>query len=578
MSDLYSKASLVMNPQLVDTGKVYSIKPEDRKGDFTFTRSSAATRVNADGLVEKETQNLLLQSNQFDTTWDDSSVITLTSGQTGYDGSSDAWKLAKGAASSFLYQSITTSGVNTFSLYAKADTTNWIMLQVSAIASVRTFFDLSNGVLGSSLSNVINAKIESIGNGWYRCSFTYNGNAGAVRVFPADGNNDTSGTSGSIYIQDAQLEQGLVARDYIETTTTAVEGGITDNVPRLDYTDSSCPALLLEPQRTNLIESSEFFDDGGYGFTNLNREAYSTISPEGVQNAYKLIPNTTNGVHLMTNTTSNNAVYSVFAKQGGYKRFRFNSGSSGDGFASYDLNLGQVVGSGGTYYIDSGIVDYGNGWYRCYLVLGATAGLTTTMAIEDNSGSVAFIGDGTSGIYVYGMQAEAGSYATSYIPTYGSSVTRVGETCGNAGNASTFNSTEGVLYAEIEALDNTGGLRLMQLSDGSNNNRVSLYYDGNSQAIYSNVVINNSANPLIHSITITDYIKVAVTWRENYFSLWVNGTEVSSDTNGSTFPANTLNVFNLSLNGIYPFLGNVKQIITFNTTLNNQELATLTTT
>ena len=51
-------------------------------------------------------------------------------------------------------------------------------------------------------------------------------------------------------IQDAQLEQGLVARDYIETTTTAVEGGITDNVPRLDYTDSSCPALLLEPQRT----------------------------------------------------------------------------------------------------------------------------------------------------------------------------------------------------------------------------------------------------------------------------------------------------------------------------------------
>ena len=58
---------------------------------------------------------------------------------------------------------------------------------------------------------------------------------------------------GSIYIQDAQLEQGLVARDYIETTTTAVEGGITDNVPRLDYTDSSCPALLLEPQRTNLI-------------------------------------------------------------------------------------------------------------------------------------------------------------------------------------------------------------------------------------------------------------------------------------------------------------------------------------
>ena len=67
-----------------------------------------------------------------------------------------------------------------------------------------------------------------------------------------------SSTAGNIYIQDAQLEQGLVARDYIETTTTAVEGGITDNVPRLDYTDSSCPSLLLEPQRTNLIPQSEY--------------------------------------------------------------------------------------------------------------------------------------------------------------------------------------------------------------------------------------------------------------------------------------------------------------------------------
>ena len=62
-------------------------------------------------------------------------------------------------------------------------------------------------------------------------------------------------TAGNIYIQDAQLEYGLVARDYIETTTAAVEGGITDNVPRLDYTDSSCPALLLEPQRTNAFTS-----------------------------------------------------------------------------------------------------------------------------------------------------------------------------------------------------------------------------------------------------------------------------------------------------------------------------------
>ena len=82
MSDLYNKASLVMTPQLVDTGKVYSIKPENRRGDFDFTRASAATRVGADGNIEKETSNLLLQSNSFDTTWTKDSGITLTSGAT----------------------------------------------------------------------------------------------------------------------------------------------------------------------------------------------------------------------------------------------------------------------------------------------------------------------------------------------------------------------------------------------------------------------------------------------------------------------------------------------------------------
>ena len=85
-----------MNPQLVYTGKVYSIKPEDRKGDFTFTRSSAATRVNADGNIEKETQNLLLQSNNFGNGgyWNDVAV-SVTSNQAGYDGTNDAFLITK---------------------------------------------------------------------------------------------------------------------------------------------------------------------------------------------------------------------------------------------------------------------------------------------------------------------------------------------------------------------------------------------------------------------------------------------------------------------------------------------------
>jgi len=84
---IYDKSSLVLIPSGTKTGKVYSQKPVSGDGDFTFTRASAATRVNADGNIEKETQNLLLQSN-FSSSWS-ATVATMTGGQSGYDGSND---------------------------------------------------------------------------------------------------------------------------------------------------------------------------------------------------------------------------------------------------------------------------------------------------------------------------------------------------------------------------------------------------------------------------------------------------------------------------------------------------------
>ena len=99
MQNLFDKASLVMVPSGYDNGKLYNIKPEDKGSAFEFERATMATRVNSSGLVETmfpEATNLLLQSNQFDTTWiDTGSVYDLTSGQVGYDGSNDAWLLNK---------------------------------------------------------------------------------------------------------------------------------------------------------------------------------------------------------------------------------------------------------------------------------------------------------------------------------------------------------------------------------------------------------------------------------------------------------------------------------------------------
>ena len=159
--------------------------------------------------------------------------------QSDKDGGTDAWLVATSSQYGRVYQSVSVSGVNTISVYAKEGTTDAIFIRANGGTSPRAFFNLDDGTLGSIAGNYIDRSIEDVGSGWYRCSMSFNESVTEIRIYPAENGNVFNIIN--IYIQDAQLEQGLVARDYIETTTTAVEGGITDNVPRLDYTDSSCP-------------------------------------------------------------------------------------------------------------------------------------------------------------------------------------------------------------------------------------------------------------------------------------------------------------------------------------------------
>ena len=581
---LYDKASLVLIPSGTKEGVVFSQKPTNGDGDFTFSRSTAATRVNADGLIEKETQNLLLQSNSFDTTWATGNSPTLTSGQSGYDGSSNAWLLSKPATNFVnINQYASISGVVTYSVYLKAGTNSTAILRALGGTDNQFFIDLSNGTSTFSSATIIDYVIEDVGSGWYRTSISVN-DSGSVRFFIYPEAPFSSTTAGNIYIQDAQLEQGLLARDYIETTTAAVEGGITDNVPRLDYTDSSCPALLLEPQRTNVVPNSEYFDGSSWFTSNLLLEANSAISPEGVQNAYKLIPNTTLGVHLLNTFTSNNAVYSVFAKQGGYKKFRFNSGSSGDGYASYDLDLGEVVGSGGTYYIDSGIVDYGNGWYRCYIVLGATSGSNTTLAIEDNSGSVIFSGDGTSGIYVYGAQAEEGTYATSYIPTYGTSVTFESDAPYITGQSGVIGQTEGTMFIDFIYTQGVAENRF-SLSDDSAINWLFIATPESGAVNASRFYVR------VNNVVIVDFgsssyftdgqrYKLALAYKSGDWAVYGNGTQLYSGSDtipAFTNPLDTINFNSYISTNKMDEKERVNQALLFKTRLTNEELATLTT-
>jgi hypothetical protein len=380
--------------------------------EFDFSRGSnlAATRVDANGLIEKGRENLLLQSNQFDTTWTLTSSITLTSGQSGYDGTSDAWLLERtSTGGQRVAQAISQSGVQTFSVYAKANVGDWLYMRCNTSGSpVEGYFDLSNGVLGAyGLGTRIDAQIENVGNGWYRCSMTFSETITEARLYPVDGNGSVFGTNESIYIQDAQLEAGLVATDYIETGATTAQAGILEDMPRIDYTNSSSPALLLEPQRTNLVAYSEDFTTRGglwQTFGNLTKTLFAATSPDGYNTAAHIAGLNGDGTNDLRyafsyDVANKSVTYSVYLKGSGTLRLQISNGID----QAFDEEITLT-----------------SDWKRHSVsgTFNSTSVAITYLVIDDLSGKTA------TEYYIWGAQFEEGSYPTSYIPTYGTAVTR----------------------------------------------------------------------------------------------------------------------------------------------------------
>ena len=173
---------------------------------------------------------------------------------------------------------------------------------------------------------------------------------------------------------------------------------------------------------------------------------------------------------------------------------------------------------------------------------------------------------------------EAGSYPTSYIPTYGSSVvTRGADSCSKAGISSLIGQTEGTLFAEFEIknLENLATRRLITLSNGNSNTRIVIYLNSlNKISIY--IVDGGVAQwDYTGSILMEGTYKVAVGYAANDFVFYVNGSIESSDSLGSVPVTNRMDIGNQlgSSFGEQP----TKQALLFKTRLSNDELAALTT-
>lgn len=417
---LFDKASLVTIPSQYKEGKIYNIKPEDQSSAFEFERGSGATRVNEDGLIETfydEATNLLLQSNQFDTTWEVYDLNSPTNGFAGYDGSNDAWLIRENTDNDehFIRQSSAlTSGIGTFSFFAKKKDYDFIQFSRSGDGSDFANFNINNGTIGNYSGGLIDVNIESKGNGWYRCSVTYSFSTNAfvgISLIRSDVldryetylGNGTNGT----YIQDAQLESGYFATPYIETTTEAVTQPNRHDTPRLDYSGTET-SLLLEPQRTNLLAYSEYYATGQWNNTDVNLTTNYALSPEGKMNASLWEFSTTNtGARIQYNligvTTGATYTQSYYIKS-----------------LSGDLTL--RIGTSGTNVGEFEDITATSEWQR-FDFTGVASHTIEYPRIQNISGTQG------AQILVYGAQFEEGSYPTSYIPTNGQPETRLQESC-----------------------------------------------------------------------------------------------------------------------------------------------------
>jgi hypothetical protein len=587
----YAQASLVMVPSLYKTSIVYSERPLSTDGELTFTRASNATRVGPGGLIEKVRTNLLLQSNSFDTTWTAQNA-TLTSGQSGYDGSSDAWKVEAATTSTTrLYQSssIAANTLFTISLYAKVGNVDFVRFNLftSGTNSIATF-DLTDGTTISS--NAIDTAWEDVGSGWVRISATFI-NVDTIteaRIEVRSSSGTATCDAGSfVYIQNAQLETGDIATDYIATTTAAVSVGPVANVPRLDYLGSSCPRLLLEPQRTNAITFSEQMNNAAW-IKNVNAAvtANQAISPDGYQNA-DLVSNTLVGggmdyYQLLTGSASTTYTYSVFVKAATHTKCALRafvgatSPFTTTPAAYFDLATASVIQSYGSA-TNAKIEAVGsNGWYRVSMTF-PTIGtshylnlfpLSDTYTLSASNAPLNY--SSTGGVYFWGAQYEIGAYATSYVNTLNSAVTRGADAASKTGISSLIGQTEGTMFVNAANLFPSGS-RTIALLYTSGSAFYQMYVNPSNQV---RVDVNGSFLFLGGSIAANTNYKIAFAYKSGEYALYINGTQIA--TSASTTMPSSLTAYYLgnSLGGEQG--GAFSQALLFKTRLTNAQLAELT--
>jgi hypothetical protein len=446
--------------------------------------------------------------------------------------------------------------------------TGWSIEDGAAYYSGTTNSDLAqSGILTSSKLYKLQYEVinSTLVNGVVKLSGT---TASAQNVL-----SQTIGTHTLYFVANGTAPTNLNIRIVLNTSgqfeidNISVQEIQTDT-PRIDFTNDTKGHLLLEPQSTNVITYSEDFTQSswvklgaGTGTTAIVTSNYA-ISPDGTQNASRLQCNLNGG----TTTSDQSLIYDLDAT---------NSTQTISVYMKSNNSQNQTIYFTNTFTGDSRDEALVTTEWQRFTFTHSTSNYTFSLGLRGNTGS-----DDTADILIWGAQAEALSYATSYIPTTGATSTRNADVCNNSGSAQDFNSEEGVLYAEIAALADDQTNRAITLSDGTTDNIAQiLYASGTSNKIRyiirsggvggGNLDFSSTAN------SITNYNKIALRYKLNDAQAWINGTKLSTDTSTNT-PVSLTRVDFLYSGIGNSFYGKVRNLQVFTEALTDEQLQKLT--
>jgi hypothetical protein len=364
---------------------------------------------------------------------------------------------------------------------------------------------------------------------------------------------------------------------------------VSASAPRFDYDPITLAAkgLLVEEQRTNLFIQSGSIGTAPWAAANATITTGSKAAPDGTTSESLLVSgNTLAGGRATAATVAFAAgttyTASVWIEPAGRTSWTILIPSNPWADATARIGTFTLTGSGSASATGTGataaIEAWPGGRYRCKLTFTPDTSASAGVQLRDPA-----TGDGVNGVYVWGAQLEAGSFATSYIPTTTAQVTRTADSEVMASISSWFNSNAGTIYAEYDltGLYASGtNQNVLALTNGGSSDRMFIYRSVSGNSTLGQVdagSVNQLSVGSAGALAINTIRKSSLAYAAADFAFSENGLAPTTQSSGS-LPTG-LNALNIGVNsaGTGAYLnGHIRRIRYYPTRLPNAQLQVLT--